>query len=161
MSQEYEEKEKYEILINDFDPENESINNIIFNNNLTQNQNINLFKSNLTKEEILNILFEKFKTFILSITENILIPKKLLNLGVKITFNFISLPKDLLSLISKYNSIKSDNCGKIYSDSFVYLICGKKFCDNKKCTIKIIMEKFIVHYIIIFFVMEIIVLFFY
>ena len=66
-----------------------------------------------------------------------MIPKKLLNLVVKITFNFISLPKNLLSLISKYNSIKCDNCGKIYSDSFICLICGKKFCNKRKCGIKI------------------------
>ena len=136
LTQEYEEKEN-EMLINDFYPETESLNNIIFNNNLTQNQNINLFKTILPKEEILDLLFEKLKNFIFFFTENILIPKKLLNLGVKISFNFISLPKNLLSLISKYNSIKCDNCGKIYSDSFICLICGKKFCNKRKCGIKI------------------------
>ena len=131
-----EKENKFEYLLKDFYPELITLDSIILQYNSTlNNQEIQILKPNFTQEQLLTKLLEQFISTLDSFKETTLINKNLLFLGLKFQFSFIQLNKEMTSLVSKYHTIKCDNCQKIYSNSFICLICGKKFCNNINCKV--------------------------
>ena len=133
-----EKENKFEYLLKDFYPELKTFDSIILEyNSSLNNQEIQILKSNFTQEQLLNKLLEQFIPTLDSYNNTYIINKNLLLLGLKFQYSFIQLNKEMTSLVSVYHTIKCDNCQKIYSNSFICLICGKKFCNNINCKVKL------------------------
>ena len=126
---------KYENLISDFYPEITTIDTIFINyNSKLKNQDLNIFKPDYSIKDLLNIFFENVNINLENIKENSSITKSLFNLAINLEPRIISLPENIISLITKYNSIKCHNCQKFYSNSLICLICGTKLCDSPNCS---------------------------
>ena len=133
-----EKENKFEYLLKDFYPELKTFDSIILDyNSILNNQEIQILKPNFTQEQLLNKLLEQFIPTLDSFNNTSIINKNLLLLGLQFKYSFIPLNKEMTSLVSEYHTIKCSNCQKIYSNSFVCLICGKKFCNNINCKVQL------------------------